>query len=94
MNIIREKYLNELINRMNNGMIKVITGIRRVGKSYLLFNLFYDYLISQGVLDSHIIRIELDQRKNRMYRNPDIILEHIESLIPESLPTTSFIKST
>ena len=83
MNIIREKYLNELINRMNNGMIKVITGIRRVGKSYLLFNLFYDYLISQGVLDSHIIRIELDQRKNRMYRNPDIILEHIESLIQD-----------
>lgn len=63
VNIARDKYLRDLINRMNNGMIKVMIGIRRSGKSYLLFKLFYEYLLSQGVLESHIIKIELDQRK-------------------------------
>ena len=83
MNIARDKYLRDLINRMNNGMIKVVTGIRRSGKSYLLFKLFYEYLLSQGVLESHIIKIELDQRKNRIYRNPDVILDYIETLIED-----------
>ena len=81
VNIARDKYLRDLINRMNNGMIKVVTGIRRSGKSYLLFKLFYEYLLSQGVLESHIIKIELDQRKNRIYRDPDVILDYIETLI-------------
>lgn len=58
-------------------------GIRRSGKSYLLFKLFYEYLLSQGVLESHIIKIELDQRKNRIYRDPDIILDYIETLIED-----------
>lgn len=83
MNIARDKYLRALINRMNNGMIKVVTGIRRSGKSYLLFKLFYEYLLSQGVLESHIIKIELDQRKNRIYRDPDVILDYIETLIED-----------
>lgn len=83
MNIARDKYLRDLINRMNNGMIKVVTGIRRSGKSYLLFKLFYEYLLSQGVLKSHIIKIELDQRKNRIYRDPDVILDYIETLIED-----------
>lgn len=83
MNIARDKYLKDLIDRMNNGMIKVVTGIRRSGKSYLLFKLFYEYLLSQGVLESHIIKIELDQRKNRIYRDPDVILDHIETLIED-----------
>lgn len=82
-NIARDKYLRDLINRMNNGMIKVVTGIRRSGKSYLLFKLFYEYLLSQGVLESHIIKIELDQRKNRIYRDPDVILDYIETLIED-----------
>jgi len=60
MKLKREKYLNDLIFRMNNGLIKVITGIRRCGKSYLLFELFYEYLLSQGIKDDHIIRIALD----------------------------------
>ncbi len=84
MEIARHRYLTDLINRMNNGMIKVITGIRRSGKSYLLFKLFYDYLLAQNVPDSHIIKIELDLRKNRKYRNPDILLEHLESLIQDN----------
>lgn len=83
MTIARDKYLRDLINRMNNGMIKVVTGIRRSGKSYLLFKLFYEYLLSQGVLESHIIKIELDQRKNRIYRDPDVILDYIETLIED-----------
>lgn len=81
MEIKRDKYLKDLINRMHNGMIKVVTGIRRCGKSYLLFNIFKKYLLEQGVQESHIITIELDKRSNKKYRDPDIILDHIESLI-------------
>ena len=83
VNIARDKYLRDLINRMNNGMIKVVTGIRRSGKSYLLFKLFYEYLLSQGVLESHIIKIELKKKKNRIYRDPDVILDYIETLIED-----------
>lgn len=83
MDIKRDKYLNDLINRMHNGMIKVVTGIRRCGKSYLLFNIFKNYLLEQGVPASHIIMIELDQRKNKKYRDPDVILDYIESLIED-----------
>lgn len=83
MDIKRDKYLNDLINRMHNGMIKVVTGIRRCGKSYLLFNIFKSYLLEHGVAASHIITIELDQRKNKKYRDPDTILDYIESLIED-----------
>lgn len=83
MEIKRDKYLNDLINRMHNGMIKVVTGIRRCGKSYLIFNIFKNYLIEQGVSESHIITIELDQRKNKKYRDPDTILDYIESSIED-----------
>ena len=83
MDIKRDKYLNDLINRMHNGMIKVVTGIRRCGKSYLLFNIFKNYLLEHGVVSSHIITIELDQRKNKKYRDPDTILDYIESLIED-----------
>ncbi len=81
MNIKRDKYLNDLVNRMHNGMIKVVTGIRRCGKSYLIFMIFRNYLLEQGVDENHIISIELDQRKDKKYRNPDIILDYIESRI-------------
>lgn len=83
MDIKRDKYLNDLINRMHNGMIKVVTGIRRCGKSYLLFNIFKNYLLEHGVTASYIITIELDQRKNKKYRDPDTILDYIESLIED-----------
>lgn len=81
MEIKRDKYLNDIINRMHNGMIKVVTGIRRSGKSYLLFKIFREYLRKQGVDDAHVIAIELDQRKNRQHRDPDVILDYIESLV-------------
>ena len=83
MYIKRDKYLNDIINRMHNGMIKVITGILRSGKSYLVFNIFNDYLKSEGVAEDHIIKIELDDRKNKKYRNPDVVLDYIESLITD-----------
>ena len=81
MEIKRDKYLNDIINRMHNGMIKVVTGIRRSGKSYLLFKIFREYLREQGVDDAHVIAIKLDQRKNRQYRDPEVILDYIEFLV-------------
>lgn len=81
MVIERTKYLEALKIRMHNGMIKVISGIRRCGKSYLLFRIFKNYLLENGVDESHIITIELDQRRNRQYRDPDTILDYIEALI-------------
>lgn len=83
MEIKRDNYLEALINRMHNHMIKVVTGVRRSGKSYLIFHIFRHYLLEQGIPESHIISIELDQRKHRQYRNPDVILEYIESCIQD-----------
>ena len=68
---------------MWNGEVKVITGIRRCGKSVLLFDLFYEYLLSQGVREDHIIRIELDQRRYYKFRNPITLCEYIEALVAE-----------
>lgn len=71
--IERTIYLKRLISKMNNGMIKVITGIRRSGKSFLLFNLFYDYLIEQGVSADHIIKVALDDFDNAEFLNPETL---------------------
>lgn len=80
MNIERNWHLERLIARKHNNMIKIITGMRRSGKSYLLFNLFYEYLKKQGVDDRHIIRINLEDRRNASLRNPDNLLSYIDSL--------------
>ena len=79
--IKRDYYLNRIIHYMWNGDIKVITGIRRSGKSILLFELFYDYLLSHGVLEDHIIKIQLDLRRFYKFRNPITLCEYIEDLI-------------
>ena len=84
MEIRRDIYLKKLINRMHNGLIKVVTGIRRSGKSYLLFTIFKDYLLSKGVDEDHIISIELDRLENKKYRNPYVILEQIRSQLIDS----------
>ena len=84
MEIRRDIYLKKLINRMHNGMIKVVTGIRRSGKSYLLFTIFKDYLLSKGVDEDHIISIEVDRLENKKYRNPYVILEQIRSQLMDS----------
>lgn len=79
--IKRDYYLNRLIRNMWNGEIKVITGIRRCGKSVLLFNLFYEYLLSQNVKEEQIIRLELDQRKYYKYRNPITLCDYVDSIV-------------
>lgn len=79
--IERAHYLNRLIRNMWNGEIKVIIGLRRCGKSVLLFDLFYEYLIAQGAPETQIIKLELDQRKNYRYRNPIFLCEHVESIV-------------
>ena len=79
----RDMYLEKLIRRKHNGMIKVITGIRRCGKTYLLLNLFYKYLLECGVDDNHIIRIALDDRINKKYRNPDVLCEYIHDAVKD-----------
>ena len=81
--IERTTYLNRLIHNMWNGEVKVITGIRRCGKSVLLFDLFFEYLLSQGISEDHIIKIELDQRRFYQFRNPITLCEYVESLIKE-----------
>lgn len=84
MNIKRQVYLDALIASMGNDMIKVVTGLRRVGKSYLLFHIFYDYLKNQGVDEEHIIRIDLEPRRNKWLRDPDALLNHIDSQIQDN----------
>ena len=76
--IKRETYLCELINRKENGLIKVITGIRRCGKSYLLFNIYYEYLLSQGVSEENIIKISLDDEENEELREPKKLSAYIQ----------------
>ena len=79
--IKRNIYLEKLINRKENGLIKIVTGIRRCGKSYLLDPIYKNYLLENGVNESHIIKIDLDERKNNKYLNPDVLDEYIRSLI-------------
>ncbi|MBQ3103243.1 MAG: AAA family ATPase, partial [Oscillospiraceae bacterium] len=79
--IKRDFYLNQIFRHMHNGEIKVITGIRRCGKSVLLFELFRDYLMEQGVAEEQIITIELDQRKYYKFRNPITLCEYVESIV-------------
>lgn len=81
MEIQRDLYLQKLVDRMHNGLIKVITGVRRCGKSYLVFKIFADYLKEQGVQDDHIISMALDVRENEKYRDPDVMLSYIKSSI-------------
>ena len=74
----RKNYLQKLISSESNGMIKVITGIRRCGKSFLLFDIFIKYLIGKGINDDHIIQVNLEDRRNKHLRNPDALLEYID----------------
>lgn len=81
MEIERNRYLNKLISKKNNGLIKVITGIRRSGKSYLLFNLYYDYLVSNGVPKDNIITVPLDDIDYEEYCDSHALHEYIKSRI-------------
>ncbi len=79
--IERNIYLNRLIDSIGNGMIKIVTGVRRSGKSFLLFRLFVEWLQSQGIDDAHILKVNLEDRRNKQLRDPDVLLNHIYSHI-------------
>lgn len=81
MYIPRNRYLNELISLRHNGMIKIVTGIRRCGKSFLLFEIFSKWLTDNGVDSSHILKIDLENRRNASLRDPDALIQHIDSLM-------------
>ena len=81
--IERRKYLDELISLRNNGIIKIITGMRRCGKSYLLFEIFTSYLENNGIAPDHIIQVDLEDYKNRVLRNPDNLYAYVESRITD-----------
>ena len=83
MEIKRDVYLNKLIRKEKNGLIKVITGVRRCGKSYLLFNLFHNYLIEKGVDEDHIIEVALDDRSYKDLRDPDNMLKYVKDKIKD-----------
>ena len=74
----RKKYIDKLIDSQGNGMVKIVTGGRRCGKSFLLFNLFHNYLITHGVSEDRIIELSLDDRRSKPLRNPDTLLDHID----------------
>lgn len=80
-----------MVNSMWNGEVKVLTGIRRCGKSVLLFELFYKYLLAQGVQEDKIIKIELDQRRFYKYRNPIVLCDYVESLIQDNKDESFFL---
>ena len=84
MQIKRDQYLNQLIDRKHNGMIKIISGIRCCGKSYLLSELFTQHLLKNDADSNHIIHIDLDTREDAKYRNPDVCNEYVKSLIKDN----------
>lgn len=77
-------YLSQLQNADGNGMIKIITGMRRCGKSFLLFNIFRKSLLQRGIHEDHIIKVNLEDRRNKKLRNPDALLEHIDKLMTDA----------
>lgn len=83
MEIRRDIYLNKLISKKRNGLIKVVTGMRRCGKSYLLFNLFKDYLISEGANKDHIIEMAFDSFENKKFRDPEILYPYLMERIAD-----------
>lgn len=89
--IKRDLYLNKLIRKKNNGSIKIITGLRRSGKSYLLNNLYYDYLLGEGVKQEQIIKLALDDDRNREYRNPDKLSAFLYSKIANETDNFYFL---
>ncbi len=83
MEIRRDYYLNKLLLKQNNGLIKVITGIRRCGKSYLLFNIFKNHLLQSGVKPDHIIEIAFDSFENKAYRDPNVLYPYVKKQIKD-----------
>ncbi len=87
----RKSYLQQLIDSRSNGMVKIVTGIRRCGKSFLLCNLFHNWLIEHGTTEDHIIQLGLDARKNRTLLDPDKLIDYVETRIVNDGATTYII---
>ena len=87
VSIKRDAYLKKLIDKRENGAIKVITGLRRSGKSYLLFDIFYNYLLSEKIPEKRIVRLALDNEKNAALRDPDKLSEFLHSKITDQKST-------
>ena len=79
----RKRYLDRLISHKHNHLVKVVTGIRRSGKSFLLFDIFFRHLLSEGVDKQHIIKVDLEDRRNKSLRDPDALLNYIDSQIKD-----------
>ncbi|HBC20852.1 MAG TPA: AAA family ATPase [Porphyromonadaceae bacterium] len=84
MIVARETYVNRLSRSRGNGLIKIVTGLRRSGKSFLLKTLFRNHLIDNGVADDHIIIIDMESRKNKAFKDPDFLLDRIDELMVDS----------
>ena len=82
--IERPRYLEKLISKKENGLIKIITGNRRCGKSYLLFTIYHQYLIKNGIKENQIIELALDETSNAMYRNPIELDKYIRSKVSDT----------
>lgn len=91
MIIQRKKYLDMLISGERNNLVKIVTGVRRSGKSFLLFKLFHDYLIEKGVDENHIIELSLDDLRNRKLRKPEALLDYIDTHLQNDKKTTYII---
>lgn len=79
MKIERPIYMQQLIDSKDNGLIKIVTGLRRVGKSYLLKTLFKEYLLGEGIKKDHVLIIDLEDRRNKAFRNPDYLLDWVDA---------------
>jgi len=79
MKIERPIYMQQLIDSKDNGLIKIVTGLRRVGKSYLLKTLFKEYLLGEGIRKDHVLIIDLEDRRNKAFRNPDYLLDWVDA---------------
>ena len=81
MIVNRYRYIEQLSRSKNNGLIKIITGLRRSGKSFLLKKLFHQHLLDEGVREDHILVIDMESRKNREFKNPDYLLDWVEQMM-------------
>lgn len=81
MIVNRYRYIEQLSRSKNNGLIKIITGLRRSGKSFLLKKLFHQHLLDEGVREDHILVIDMESRKNREFKNPDYLLDWVEKMM-------------
>lgn len=86
MEIARDFYLQKLIDHKHNGLVKIVTGVRRCGKSYLLFVLFYNHLLKKGVPEDHIVRISLEDYGNKRLLNPDELYSYVKAQVKDSAP--------